>query len=262
MPHQTSEPATTGIAATRGAATGIEGWPAVITGAASGIGRSLAEQLGRRGSPLLLADIDSRNLARVAGALQALAMPTDVADPAAVERLADAAPGVRLVCLNAGVLSTRPGPIWEAPPNEWDRVFAVNLGGVVNGLRAFVPRLLDTGQPASILITASLAGLATWPGGGPYAASKHAVVTVAEQAALALAGTAVSITVLCPALVRSGMSATGEDPDHVAHAALRAVEERRFSVVPPEWHHAIRQRADRLASGAGPEIPRLDVGNE
>ena len=229
---------------------------AVVTGAASGLGRVLAEQLAARGARLVITDIDARGLARVATALGARAFATDVADPSDVERLAQLTPGAQLVCLNAGVLSTCPGPIWEAPPEEWERVLGVNLGGVVNGLRSFVPRLLDAGQPASILVTASLAGLATWPGGGPYAASKHAVVTVAEQAALALAGSPITVTVLCPALVRSAMSDTGEDPLDVAAAALDAVAQRRFTVVPPQWQQAVRRRGDRLASGAAPEEPQ------
>jgi NAD(P)-dependent dehydrogenase (short-subunit alcohol dehydrogenase family) len=246
MPDETSDPA----------AAMIDDRPAVITGAASGIGRALAEQLGTRGHRLVLVDIDGEGLARLAETLNAQHHAADVADSRAMDRLAEAAPNARLVCLNAGVVSTWPGPVWEAPPDEWDRVLGVNLGGVVNGLRAFVPRLLELGKPASILITASLAGLATWPGGGPYGASKHAVVAVAEQAALALAGSAISITLLCPALVRSAMSDTGDDPHRVASAALDAVDDRRFTVLPAEWQEAVRQRGDRLASGAVPQLPQ------
>ena len=134
----------------------------------------------------------------------------------------------------------------------------VNLGGVVNGLRAFVPRLVEAGRPAGILITASLAGLATWPGGGPYAASKHAVVAVAEQAALALASSPVAVTVLCPALVRTGMSEIGDDPHGVAAAAIDGMAQHQFIVAPPEWQSAVRQRGVRLASGATPELPHSE----
>jgi NAD(P)-dependent dehydrogenase (short-subunit alcohol dehydrogenase family) len=131
----------------------------------------------------------------------------------------------------------------------------VNLGGVVNGLRAFVPRLLAAGRPAHILITASLAGLATFPGGGAYAATKHAVVAVAEQTALALANTPVGVTMLCPALVRSVMSPTGVDPADVADEALHAVQEGRFAVVPEAWRAAVLQRAENLVSGQPPTPP-------
>jgi NAD(P)-dependent dehydrogenase (short-subunit alcohol dehydrogenase family) len=76
-------------------------------------------------------------------------------------------------------------PCWQVGLNEWRRVLDVNLLGVVNGLRAFVPRLVASDEPRRVLITASLAGLVTFPQGGAYAASKHAVVAVAEQTALA-----------------------------------------------------------------------------
>jgi 1-deoxy-11beta-hydroxypentalenate dehydrogenase len=152
----------------------------------------------------------------------------DVSHPDDVERLADAAGGAPLVCLDAGVTSTAKGPVWEALPEEWSRVIDTNLGGVVNGLRSFLQRLLAAGEPAQVLITASLAGLATWPGGGSYVASKHAVVTVAEQAALALADSPIHVTVACPALVRSGLSEVGDDPLHVADEALAALNDRRF----------------------------------
>ena len=159
---------------------------AVVTGAASGIGRALATRLHGSGVRLVLADIDHDRLADVATELGATAVPTDVADPDAMAALAAAAPATQLVCLNAGIVGSDLGPPWEVDAQDWDRVFAVNVGGVVNGLRAFVPRLLASGHPAHVLITASLAGLAAFPGGGAYGASKHAVVALAEQAALAL----------------------------------------------------------------------------
>jgi len=230
---------------------------AVITGAASGIGAALARRLHGRGTRLVLADIDSDHLGEIARDLGATAVPTDVADPDAMEQLAIAASAARLVCLNAGVVSTHPGAVWEAPDREWQRVIGVNLGGVVNGLRAFVPRLLADGSPSHVLITASLAGLLVWPGGGPYAASKHAVVTVAEQAALALRGTNVGVTMLCPALVRTGMSPEGDDPLDVADAALAGVDNERFLVMPPEWKNALVDRATRLTNGEHPSEPQF-----
>ena len=174
-----------------------------------------------------------------------------------MEAFADAAGAVDLVCLNAGVVSSEMGPPWAASPEEWDRVLGVNLLGVVNGLRVFVPGLLERDEPSNILVTASLAGAATWPGGGPYSASKHAVVAVAEQAALHLAGSGVGVTVLCPALVRSGMSEHGEDPLDVADRALDAVRSGAFAVVPDEWHSAVVERSFMLTSGRQPSPPIL-----
>ena len=197
----------------------------------------------------------AEKLAELATELNATAVPTDVADHEAVEALAAAARDAQLVCLNAGIVGSALGAPWEVDPQEWQAVVAVNLGGVINGLRAFVPRLLASGRPGHILITASLAGLATFAGGGAYGASKHAVVAVAEQAALALADTPVRVTVLCPALVRTAMSPVGEDPADVAEEALSALEEGRFAVVPASWRAAVVDRGQRLVSGRPPVPP-------
>lgn len=126
---------------------------------------------------------------------------------------------------------------------------------MVNGLRAFVPWLLATGRPAHLLITASLAGLVSFPACGAYAATKHAVVAVAEQVALSLADSQVSVTLLCPALVRTAMSPVGADPADAAERALNGVREGRFLVVPDEWTDAIVERSERLIDGSQPGIP-------
>jgi NAD(P)-dependent dehydrogenase (short-subunit alcohol dehydrogenase family) len=231
---------------------------AVVTGAAGGIGKALAAQLRAEGAHVVLADTNVTALGEVAAELGAAAVRTDVSDPDAMYELAAAAPDADLVCLNAGIVGADLGAPWEVGSADWDRVFAVNVGGVVNGLRAFVPRLLAAGRPAHILVTASLAGLATFPAGGAYAASKHAVVAVAEQAALALAETPIVVTMICPALVRTGMSADGEDPADVAAAALAAVEAGVFAVVPGEWRAEIQRRAQRLVIGAQPAMPVPD----
>jgi NADP-dependent 3-hydroxy acid dehydrogenase YdfG len=233
---------------------------AVVTGAAGGIGYALAHALLHGGtSRLVLADRDGEALERAATRLPKTArlttMVMDVTDAEANALLAEAAGQPDLVCLNAGVASRQAEPVWQTPPDEWRSVLDVNLGGVINGLRAFVPVLLAAGGRRRLLITASLAGLATWPGGGAYAASKHAVVAVAEQAALSLVDTNVQVTVLCPALVRTGMSEIGEDPAVTAEAALDGVHDGRFIVVPDEWSEAVRTRGRRLADGLPPELP-------
>lgn len=111
---------------------------AVITGAASGIGAGLAREAARRGMQVVLADLDAKRLAEVAAGIgsAAIAVPTDVADPAAVDALAERAYAqhgqVDLLFNNAGLLST--GFSWEIPAAKWQQVLAVNVGGVVNGL--------------------------------------------------------------------------------------------------------------------------------
>jgi NAD(P)-dependent dehydrogenase (short-subunit alcohol dehydrogenase family) len=229
---------------------------ALVTGAGSGIGRAFAVELSERGDRLHLLDINEHAVSGLASEFGVEnVVYGDVADPSVMSRLAEAIGGVDLLCLNAGVVSTSTGAPWEAPPAEWDRVLGVNLLGVVNGLRSFVPLMLERETPSQIIITASLAGATTWPGGGPYGASKHAVLAVAEQAALELAETNIVVTVLCPALVRTGMSKIGEDPGDAAAGALRAIEERRFAVVPTQWHEAVEKRASNLTSGRRPAVP-------
>lgn len=229
---------------------------AVVTGAASGIGRALATLLAEQGVRLVLADNDDGGLTRVADELEAdLAIVTDVADDSAMQNLALKAGQVDLVCLNAGIVNGDESGVWESTPEQWRRVFDVNLGGVVNGLRSFVPPMLDSGRPGNILITGSLAGLLTWPVRGPYGASKHAVIAVAEQAALSLRDTELTVTLLCPSLVKTGMSAEGEDPIVVARHALDGVAAHQFVVVPDEWKDAVRERGAALADGRQPTVP-------
>src|SRR3954452_3928360 len=229
---------------------------AVVTGAASGIGRALARQLASEGHLVHLADIaDTRDLAAEIGGQPAR---VDIRDPDQMAALAAAASDARLICLNAGVVGQSLGPAWEVPPEEWRKLLDVNVLGVVNGLRAFVPQLLASAQPAHLLITASLAGLLTFPAGGAYGATKHAVVALAEQAAVALRDTPVSVTLLCPALVRTAMSEVGEDPADVAARALAATRAARFLVMPQEWRHAVGIRTEDLLDGRPPRTPGLD----
>ena len=232
---------------------------AVVTGAAGGIGRALARRLAA-GHQVHLADTaDTADLAAEVGGF---AHTADVSKPEDMERLAAAAGDAEVVCLNAGVVGTSMGAPWEVPAEEWQRLLGVNLLGVVNGLRAFVPAMVARERPGRLVITASVAGLVTFPGGGAYAATKHALVAVAEQAALALRDTPVSVTLLCPALVRSGMSETGEDPDVVAVEALEAAGEGRFLVVPPEWGPALAARAKRLVGDVMTYLERLREAGE
>ena len=230
---------------------------AVVTGAAGGIGRALAIRLAATGTRLVLADLHAAPLRHVASELGGTAVPTDVSDPDAVLALAQASPDADLLCLNAGVVGSLGAP-WEISPVDWNAVFAVNVGGVLNGLRAFVPRMLASRSPAHILITASLAGLASFPGSGAYGPSKHTVLAIAEQAAFALQGEPVGVTVLCPALVRSGMSDIGQDPLEVADQALAAIGQGRFVVMPDDWRGAITRRAQQLATGDRPSAPLPD----
>jgi NAD(P)-dependent dehydrogenase (short-subunit alcohol dehydrogenase family) len=233
----------------------LAGESAVVTGAASGIGFALARRLSGMGARVSLADVNGSAVEAAACELGQTPVKVDVASWLDNVKLAGVVGAPRVLCLNAGLAIQQADPVWETPPEEWARVVATNLGGVVNGLRAFVPGMLADHRPHSILITGSLAGLLSWPGGGAYGASKHAVSALAEQTALALIGSQVSVTLLCPALVRSGMSPEGDDPDVVAVQAIQAMAARRFAVVPDEWTHAIRTRMDLLSDGSQPQMP-------
>ena len=186
------------------------GQVAVVTGAANGIGAAVAAALVQRGLRVVLADIDSEALAKTATELgdRVIAVPTDVADIEQVRALADRTLAefgrVDLVFNNAGMGTG--GPSWEIDPGDWDRVWAVNIGGVVNGIHVFTPHLISAGQ-GHIVNTASLAGLTVGLFGAPYAASKAALISISEslRGELDLVSPNIGVTVVCPGPVDTRM---------------------------------------------------------
>lgn len=179
---------------------------AVITGAASGIGAGLAREAARRGMRVVLADHDRDRLAAVASDIgePAIAVPTDVTDPAALAVLAERAFAegpVELLFNNAGIMVT--GNAWEIPLDAWRRAIDVNLLGIVHGLTAFVPRLLAAGLPARIINTASVGGFLPSPLIAPYSATKFAVVGLTEALAGELRDSPIAVSLLAPGPVRS-----------------------------------------------------------
>ncbi|MDG2112641.1 MAG: SDR family NAD(P)-dependent oxidoreductase [Actinomycetota bacterium] len=188
---------------------------AVVTGAASGIGLATAHRFADEGMHLVLADIESDALALAEEAIRAkgvdvLARRTDVMSEDAVFELADAAfekfGTVHVVFNNAGVAATAATlrtRAWEGSLADWDWTMGVNLMGVVHGVRAFVPRMLENGDEGHIVNTASIAGLVS--GANPYNVSKHGVVCLTEGMYLDLQemGAAVSASVVCPGLINT-----------------------------------------------------------
>lgn len=189
----------------------LTGKVAVVTGAASGIGRSLAGALAAEGMRLVLADIEGGPLEVAAGELRGtgadvFAVTADVSVASDVERIATAAMDVfgalHVACNNAGVAAG--GLSWEIDVEDWRWVLGVNLFGVIHGIHSFVPRIIESGG-GHVVNTASMAGLTSNAGMGPYNASKHAVVTISETLGLELSMThpEVGVTVLCPGWVRT-----------------------------------------------------------
>lgn len=245
------------------------GQVAVITGGASGIGLGLAEVLARRGVRLVIADVRPGGLDEAKSALagkgaDVTAVVADVSDEAQVQALADAAVAaygrVDLVCNNAGIICSA-APMWEQDAETWRRMIGVKMLGVIHGVRAFAPLLVERGS-GHILNTASSGGLAPLPGRTPYTGTMHAVVGLTETLDLELKRVSPDLgaTVLCPGLVdtalgansaelgvftmpagappRSGMRAQAASqggilsPREVAEIALEAIEAGRLHVAP------------------------------
>jgi NAD(P)-dependent dehydrogenase (short-subunit alcohol dehydrogenase family) len=185
---------------------------AVITGAASGIGRAMAERCVQEGMKAVLADVEVESLTQSEADMKAagatvLAVRTDVSQAKDVEALAqktlDAFGAVHLLCNNAGVGAGT--SIWESTIADWEWVTSVNLWGVIHGVRVFVPIMLAQDTACHIVNTASMAGLIAGPGLGVYRVTKHGVVTLSETLyhELVQRGAKVKVSVLCPGFVNT-----------------------------------------------------------
>jgi NAD(P)-dependent dehydrogenase (short-subunit alcohol dehydrogenase family) len=262
----------------------------VVTGAASGIGRALARRFAAEGMKVVLADVERPALEKAAAELdasggRAIAVPTDVSKPEQVDALArralDAFGAVHVLCNNAGVFTA--GPIWEQTLGDWKWVIDVNLWGVIHGIRTFVPILLAQGGEAHIVNTASVAGLVSPRGLGPYNVTKHGVVTLSETLhyELRAAGSQIGVSVLCPgairtniadaernrpaelargpsaganAALRAGLEA-GMDPAQVAEIVLRGIREERFYLLThPELKAGVERRLRDILEDRVPKL--------
>jgi NAD(P)-dependent dehydrogenase (short-subunit alcohol dehydrogenase family) len=275
----------------------LNGKVAVITGGASGIGLAAARAFAAAGSSVVIADIEAEALATAEASLAdagpVLAVSCDVSDPAQVDALRDAAVerfgAVHIVCNNAGVSTG--GAVWTHTPEDWDWVLGVNLHGVVNGIRSFVPLFIEQGE-GHVVNTASMAGLTSPPFMSIYNVSKHAVVTLSETlfAELQMSGASgVGVSVLCPGWVKTriheadrnrpagedagdaeaafdpgmrdyvaGLINAGLDADDVAAMIVDAVRTRRFAILThPEWNSMITDRTERIVSGQDPGLAML-----
>jgi NAD(P)-dependent dehydrogenase (short-subunit alcohol dehydrogenase family) len=226
---------------------------AVITGAGSGFGREFARLGTKLGMRLVLADVQQdaldETLAEVSAAGgQAIARRVDVAKGDEVDALAratlDAFGGVHLVFNNAGVGGSG-GLVWENTERDWQWLLGVNLWGVIHGVRAFTPLMLEqakreAGYRGHIVNTASMAGLLAPPLMGPYNVSKHAVVALTESLYqdLSLVTQQVACSVLCPYFVPTGIAnaqrnrpagLSNDTPPTLSQRVARALSEKAVS---------------------------------
>lgn len=212
----------------------LEGRVAVVTGAASGIGLALVEQLTSQGASAVMADIDGGRLDAEADRLSSSGADVrhrvvDVADAPAVDALARYTVSefgrVDVVCNNAGTIAF--GPVWEIDLSDWNRVLNVNLLSVVHGIRAFVPSLRASGDDGYIVNTASMAAFMQLGFVAPYVATKHAVVglSIALAEDLQQSGSGISVSVACPGMVATRFgNPEGEAPpdDEIPEGSIAA----------------------------------------
>ena len=217
------------------------GGVAVITGAGAGIGAGLARQAARLGMTVVLADVDSAAVRALsseltAGGAVAVPMLCDVRDPEAVAALAERTYSevgpVRLLVNNAGVEQF--GYLWDTPVDNWRRVVDVNISGVFHGIRAFLPRMIESGTPSWVWNLSSIGGVAVVPLQAPYIMSKHAVLALTECLALEIQQAGhdhIQIQAVLPGAVVSNIfeSAGGVDDD--GGGDVEAAESQRLAML-------------------------------
>jgi NAD(P)-dependent dehydrogenase (short-subunit alcohol dehydrogenase family) len=273
----------------------LKGKVAAVTGAASGLGRSMALAFAAEGMDVALADVDEKNLYSVENEIQslgarAITLKVDVSQAEQVNGFRDQAltrlGGLHVVCNNAGVSPL--GPVWENSVADWQWILGVNLWGVIHGVRAFVPHLIAQDE-GHIVNTASVAGLISPPGSGAYNVTKHAVVALSEslQHDLRERNSRVGVSVLCPAYVptritesersrpkdlavakkspetlareamlKKAVTSGKVSADQVAQAVVKAIKEERFYILThPRIKGAIQARMEDILQGRAPRNP-------
>ncbi|UBU14410.1 SDR family NAD(P)-dependent oxidoreductase [Nonomuraea gerenzanensis] len=267
----------------------LSGKVAVVTGAASGIGRALALRFAAEGMTLMLADVDYGGLAQtaaLAGDAKVLTQITDVSDAWAVRHLANRCFGelgaVHVLCNNAGVYQG--GHMWTRDEEDFSWLLGVNLWGVLHGVHEFVPRMIEQDTEGHIVNTVSVAGLFAAPGSGGYSVTKYAALAASLALAqdLAATGSKLRVSALCPGAVRTrigdsdrtrppGLATTptpdevesretvtraaehGLEPSQVADLVVTGIHEERFLLLTdPAYAARLRKQTEALLTGGLP----------
>jgi NAD(P)-dependent dehydrogenase (short-subunit alcohol dehydrogenase family) len=195
----------------------LAGRRAVVTGAARGIGRAIAERLAGEGARVALIDVRADDLVTTAAGLDAPAVVADLADPdearQSVAEAADALGGLDILVNNAGILLM--APLLEITVEDWDRTFAVNVRSMLCTMQAAVPFMQEAGG-GKIVNMASMGGKVGAPNQAHYASSKAAVIELTRVAAMELGPLGITVNCICPGYVLTDMGAATRTPEMVA----------------------------------------------
>lgn len=261
----------------------LNGKTAVVTGAASGIGLGIAKALAGAGMNLVLADLQADRLAVAqreieARGARAISLPVDVSDAASVAAVAQAAEqafGKLHVAVNNAGVAMHGTPVENVTPDEWNWVIGVNVMGVINGIRTFVPMIRRHGEGGHVVNTASISGFFIRRGRhqGAYSMTKYAVVALSEALEQEVEEAGIGVSVLCPGSVSThifesaatrperfggpysrpqqeamhGAMGQGLPPEVVGQRVLQAIREREFYVLThAQERAAVKARHDRI----------------
>lgn len=250
----------------------------VVTGAGRGIGRALATRIAAEGGRVVVNDLDADSAAAVAAEIGGTAVPGDASSADGVARLVEQATAalgrIDVYCANAGIDGATGTDSLQTSDDHWDRILDVNVMAHVRAARLLVPRWLEDGQGGRFVVTASAAGLLTMIGSAPYSVTKHAAVGFAEWLSVTYGHRGIDVHAICPQGVRTRMLDDAGplqellsrddalEPEQVADAAVAAIEEGRFLVLPhPEvaGYYAVRATdTDRWLAGMRRLQRRLD----
>ena len=249
----------------------LSGKVAVVTGGGSGIGAALARACAAEGMRVVVVDVNDERAASVAAELPdgtAVARGVDVSDAASVDALADFAfdtfGAVHLLCNNAGISPA--GRVWDFTDEDWQLLLGVNVRGVANGIRSFVPRMIDQGE-GHVVNTGSGASFVATPRLGPYCATKHAIVGLSEALRYELDGTGIGVSVLVPAGVNTNIGdsmirRSATDPDGITEditVLTNSLDATSLAMIEPEVVAkvtlvGVREGWDYIVMGPGQSV--------